>query len=88
MWFRLLPVDGQTGGQLLITGGYTQNPVVSVIAICRQLSRSVTRELQLRNYLSSGVALHCFVSLNRANGLASPLITLSSRFSQVLVLGS
>ena len=33
-------------------------------------------------------ALHCFVSLTRANGLASPLTTLSSRLSQVLVLGS
>lgn len=31
---------------------------------------------------------HCFVRLNRANGLASPLTTLLRRFSHALVLAS
>ena len=34
------------------------------------------------------VVIHCLVTLNRANGLASPLTTLSRWFSHVLVLGS
>jgi len=39
-------------------------------------------------YMLTELALHCLVSLKRANGFASPLTTLSSRSSQVLVLRS